>query len=190
MSVDRPHQLHVQVWRHRHRRGVPPAVRQPPLHPLLEYLLMSTHYANYEKNRPGFEKLFRGLSDDTWKDAIELIKYITTRGGEMNFGTSALGEEDADAPNFELYELQSIAKALDMEKKLAVEAIRIHSEATRKNSKFHDPEISYHLEHEFMPKQRDIIRKLAGYTTDLSSLLDGPDSSLSLFLFDDYLTKQ
>ncbi|KAJ8979927.1 hypothetical protein NQ317_003669 [Molorchus minor] len=157
-----------------------------------EYLLMSTHYANYEKNRLGFEKLFRGLSDETWHDAIELIQYITKRGGEMNFQTVSndiISEEQQDA-NFELYELQSIAKALDIEKKLAVEAHRIHGEATRKNSKFHDPEISSHLEHEFMPKHRDTIRKLAGYTSDLSTLLNGPDSSLSLYLFDEYLQKQ
>ncbi|KAJ8956767.1 hypothetical protein NQ314_006641 [Rhamnusium bicolor] len=157
-----------------------------------EYLLMATHYANYEKNRPGFEKLFRGLSDDTWKEGIELIQYITTRGGEMNFNlvSSEVTAEEVGDPNFELYELNSIAKALDIEKKLAMEAHKIHAEATRKNSKFHDPEISSHLEHEFMAKQRDIIRKLAGYTSDLSALLNTPDNSLALYLFDDYLQKQ
>ncbi|KAJ8961789.1 hypothetical protein NQ318_021391 [Aromia moschata] len=157
-----------------------------------EYLLMSTHYANYEKNRPGFEKLFRGLSDDTWKDAIELIQYITKRGGEMNFNllSEEVQSEELNGNNFELYELNAVAKALDIQKRLAVESFAGHWEVSRKNMKFYDPEISYHLEEEFMPKHRDMIRKLAGYTTDLRSMLDGPDSSLALFLFDEYLQKQ
>ncbi|KAJ8915243.1 hypothetical protein NQ315_015466 [Exocentrus adspersus] len=157
-----------------------------------EYLLMSTHFANYEKNRPGFEKLFRGLSDGTWHDAIELIQYITKRGGKMNFDlvSKEVKEEEVSEPNFELYELSAIAKALDTHKRLALEAHMLHSEAARKTSKYHDPEISSHLEREFMHKHRDIIRKLAGYTTDLNSLLVGPDSSLSLYLFDEYLQKE
>ncbi|KAJ8979926.1 hypothetical protein NQ317_003668 [Molorchus minor] len=157
-----------------------------------EYLLMSTHYANYEKNRLGFEKLFRDLSDDTWDDAIELIQYITKRGGEMNFNliSEDIRSEELNGNNFELYELQSIAKAMDIEKKLATEAFQIHEDVCRKNDKFYDPEISHHMEEEFMPKHRDTIRKLAGYTTDLSNLLKGPDSSLALFFFDEYLLKQ
>ncbi|XP_023024932.1 ferritin light chain [Leptinotarsa decemlineata] len=156
-----------------------------------EYLLMSTHFANYEKNRAGFEKLFRSLSDSKWEEGIELIKYITKRGGYMNFAAISedLALENEVDRSFELYELAAVAKALDFEKKFALEAHEIHSEATRKSKSFHDPEISDHLEKEFVHKQRDVIRKLAGYTTDLSDLLDGPDSSLSLFLFDEYLQK-
>ncbi|CAH1176752.1 unnamed protein product [Phaedon cochleariae] len=157
-----------------------------------EYLLMSTHFANYEKNRPGFEKLFRGLSDDKWSNGIEVIKYIAKRGGEMNFnvvGDDLLQEAEEDR-SFELYELSAIARALDNEKRFALEAHHIHSEATRKSKSFHDPEISDYLEKEHVHKDRDLVRKLAGYTTDLSALLNGPDSSLSLFLFDDYLQKQ
>ncbi|KAG5898578.1 hypothetical protein JTB14_016590 [Gonioctena quinquepunctata] len=156
-----------------------------------EYLLMSTHFANYEKNRAGFEKLFRSLSDEKWHESIELIKYITKRGGEMDFNklSEDIMEEKPEERSFELYELTAMARALDVEKKFAVEAHKIHSEATRKSKSFHDPEISDYLEKEFLHKQRDVIRKLAGYTTDLSDLLDGPDSSLSLFLFDEYLKK-
>nr|CAI5818989.1 unnamed protein product [Callosobruchus analis] len=157
-----------------------------------EYLLMATHFGNYEKNREGFEKLFRGLSDNKWHEAIELIKYITKRGGEMNFNELSEGirDEDKEEQDFELLELSSVAKALDIEKKLALEAFQIHEDASRKMNGFHDPEISSHVEHEFVHKQRDIVRKLAGYTTDLSELLNGPDASLSLYLFDEYLQKQ
>jgi len=155
-----------------------------------DFLLMATHYGNYMKNRPGFEKLFRGLSDSLWEDGIDTIKYITARGGEMNFANIAkeLQEED-QVPNLELYELQAMSRALDIEKKLAREAFTLHREASGKKQEKHDPEIAHHLEEKFMEKHRDTIRELAGHTKDLSTLLDGPDASLALYLFDDYLQK-
>lgn len=153
---------------------------------------MSTHFANYEKNRPGFEKLFRKFSDEKWEEAIEIIKYVTKRGGTMNFNAVSedVAKEEAQERSFDLYEFTAIAQALDIEKKLTVEAQAIHGEATRRNRNHHDPEISSYIENEFLHEERDIIRKLAGYATDLNGLLHGPDSSLSLFLFDEYLQKQ
>lgn len=50
-----------------------------------EFLLMSTHFGNYEANREGFKGLYRKLSDKSWEDAIDLMKYIADRGGRMNF---------------------------------------------------------------------------------------------------------
>lgn len=50
-----------------------------------EFLLMSTHFGNYEANREGFKGLYRKLSDQSWADAIDLIKYIAKRGGRMDF---------------------------------------------------------------------------------------------------------
>lgn len=47
--------------------------------------LQSSYFGNYEQNREGFSKLYRKLSDDTWGKSIELIKYITKRGGSMDF---------------------------------------------------------------------------------------------------------
>lgn len=150
---------------------------------------MSTHYANYEKSRAGFEKLFRDLSDTAWHDAINLIKQITKRGGRMDFANRKLNVANEDTGNYELYELQSIAKALDMQKQLANEAHNIHDSTTRLRKEYHDPEISSYLENEFMHRHADVIRKLSGYTTDLSSMLSGHDKSLSLYLFDEYLQK-
>lgn len=49
-----------------------------------EFLLMSTHFGNYEANRDGFKGLYRKLSDQSWADAIDLIKYIAKRGGRMD----------------------------------------------------------------------------------------------------------
>ena len=156
-----------------------------------EYLLMATHFGNYEKNRVGFEKLFRGLSDKAWEDAFDLIKYIGKRGGAMNFGMpqgSALGQSSAV---YELYEMESLGKALDMEKHLATEAYNIHRKAIRSNNEHHDPEISAYIEEHFVHGHASIIRKLSGYITDLRGFFsDKTTSSLALYLFDEYLSKQ
>lgn len=47
--------------------------------------LQSTHFGSYEANRPGFEKLYRVLSDEAWDRSFDLIKHMTKRGGKMNF---------------------------------------------------------------------------------------------------------
>lgn len=47
---------------------------------------MSTYLGNYENQREGFKKLYRKYSDEMWENGIDLIKYITKRGGSMNFG--------------------------------------------------------------------------------------------------------
>lgn len=156
-----------------------------------EYLMMSTHFANYEKNRVGFEQLFRKMSDSTWDDAIDLIKYISKRGGSMNFNQRSIdkvnpGEETG---NYEMYELESLAKAVDMQKQLAADAFHIHEEVTRRHDNNHDPEISSFIEERFAHKHADSIRSLSGHVADLSKLLSDKDYSLSMFLFDEYLQK-
>ncbi|CAG9769744.1 unnamed protein product [Ceutorhynchus assimilis] len=153
-----------------------------------DFLLMATHYGNYIKNRAGFEKLFRGLSDDLWDDGINTIKYMTKRGARMNFNNIA-SELEQEKPSLELFELQAIGRALDIEKKLAKDAFDLHKAASGHKNDHHDPEVAHHLEEKFMEKHRDAIRTLAGHAKDLSSLLDGPDASLGLYLFDDYLQK-
>jgi len=155
-----------------------------------EYLLMSTHYSNYQKNREGFEKLFRDLSDDKWNSAIDLIKYIGKRGGSMNFSARKAAPNNTRDGDYELYEVESVAKALDIEKALALDAHSIHGEATRRRAEYHDPEISSYLEEHFVHKHSSNIRKLSGYAHDLLGIMDGPERSLGLYFFDEYLQKQ
>ena len=88
----------------------------------------------------------------------------------------------------ELNELNSLAKALDTEKQLAVEALRLHIQSH--NHPKQDASVAHYLEEEFMESQAEVIRTLAGHTSDLKSLLRDRDASLSLFLFDEYLKKQ
>jgi len=149
-----------------------------------EYLLMSTHFANYDMNREGFHKLFRAYADSKWENSLGLIKHISKRGGKVNLKAPIA----ASSANYELYEIESLAKALDMEKSLMAEAYNIHERAIRKLDHSHDPEISHYIEEEFVEKSADKIRELSGHVADLSKMLgESQDNALSLYLFDDYL---
>lgn len=66
----------------------------------------ATHFGNYEKSREGFEKLFQKLSDSTWDDAIDLIKYITKRGGVMDFAARK-PEEDVSIVWYLVFRIKS-----------------------------------------------------------------------------------
>jgi len=155
-----------------------------------DYLLMSTHFANYEQSREGFEKLFRKLSDSTWDDAIHLIKYITKRGGTMDFSARKPEAEEPQDNTSELYELGALAQGLDTQKKLAEGAFAVHSQAIRRAEGNHDPEVSSYLEEHFLHRHADSVRTLAGHANDLKRLLsENKQASLSLFLFDEYLQK-
>lgn len=150
-----------------------------------EFLLMSTHFGNYESNREGFKALYRKLSDTAWEKAIDIIKYINQRGGRMNFNQLPHFKKNSkDSRVLELNELHSLGKALDSEKQLASEALRLHTQA--KNHQ--DAAIAHYLEEEFMEPQSEAIRNLAGHTSDLKNLLNR-DAALATFLFDEYLQK-
>ncbi|KAJ1526327.1 hypothetical protein ONE63_009476 [Megalurothrips usitatus] len=159
-----------------------------------QYLLMSTHFGSYQANRPGFEKLYRVLSDEAWAASFDLIKHLTKRGGKMNFSyhqkENLADSGEAKKEVYELYELQSLARALDIQKSLAGQAFHIHHSVSGKDSKHHDPELSQFFEERFIEKHADTIRNLAGHTSDLKNLLLTSDSSLNVFLFDDYLHKK
>lgn len=152
---------------------------------------MATHFGTHIKNRPGFEKLFRGLADKAFDDAISLIQHMTKRGGQMNFNTKPTIAKNTQT-RFEVNELHSLALALEIEKDLATEAHHIHEHISHANNRAHyDPEIAHYIEEEFIEEQAKIVRQLSGYTNDLKKLVkDSEDTSLSVFLFDEYLQKQ
>ncbi|XP_011303828.1 uncharacterized protein Fer2LCH [Fopius arisanus] len=150
-----------------------------------EFLLMSTHFGNYEANREGFKALYRKLSDENWNRAIDVIKFITKRGGRMNFNQLPRFKRNTNDRVLELNELNSLAKALDTEKQLADEALRIHSQAQHHTKM--DASVAHYIEEKFIEDQADTVRNLAGHTNDLKNLLGDRDASVSVYLFDEYL---
>lgn len=155
-----------------------------------QYLLMSTYFNNYEKNRAGFSKLYKELSDKAWGDAIDLIKYIGKRGGQMDFDFRKENNLAVSVDTYEMHEMSSLAKALDIQKHLAEESHSIHAEAMRRKHDFHDPEVGSFIENNFLHQHADTIRTLAGHTSDLKKLMGNTnDQSLALYFFDQYLQK-
>jgi len=153
-----------------------------------KYLLMSLNFGTFEKNRPGFEKLFRGLSDEKWADTIGLIKHVSKRGGDINWNVKDDGLASKTAESYDINEAPALAKAVDIEKKLATKAIDIHESAVR--FKKHDGEIGHYIEEEFFEKHASNIRKLSGWVHDVLKFMKGDDKALGLYLFDEFLAKQ
>ncbi|XP_011865371.1 PREDICTED: uncharacterized protein LOC105560674 isoform X1 [Vollenhovia emeryi] len=153
-----------------------------------EFLLMSTHFGNYEANREGFKGLYRKLSDELWEQAIDLMKYIAQRGGKMDLNQLPRTKKPIkDGKVLELTELNSLAKALDSEKQLAEEALRIHTQAQHHTKQ--DAAIAHYIEEHFMESLSERVRLLAGHSNDLKNMLEERDASVSVFLFDEYLKK-
>ncbi|EDX15000.1 GD21514 [Drosophila simulans] len=157
-----------------------------------DYLLLATHFNSFQKNRPGFQKLYQGLSDRSFEDSIALIKQVTRRGGIVDFNTrhESAGSVSTKRGTLEVDELHSLALALDTEKQLATGATHVHSRATHATDAERDPELAHYFEENFLGKQAESVRKLSGYANDLAKLMKVPDPSLSVYLFDEYLQKQ
>lgn len=110
-----------------------------------EYLLLAANFGTYVKNRPGFEKQFRSLSDKSWNNGIELIKHITKRGGSHDFTVNSNTQSDKKH-YLDLNEINALALTLDYEKTLAMKAHRIHEKYSHANHKIeYDPEVRYGL---------------------------------------------
>ncbi|XP_077263543.1 ferritin 2 light chain [Temnothorax americanus] len=153
-----------------------------------EFLLMSTHFGNYEADREGFKGLYRKLSDKSWEEAIDLMKYIAQRGGKMDLNQLPRSKKPIkDSKVLELTELNSLAKALDGQKQLADEALRIHAQAQHHTKQ--DAAVAHYIEERFMESLSERVRQLAGYSNDLKNMLEERDASVSVFLFDEYLKK-
>lgn len=101
-----------------------------------DYLLLSANFGTYVKNRPGFEKQFRALSDSAWNRAIDLMKHMTKRGGQHDFYMRhAAPASPVPKRILELNEINALALALDTEKTLATEAHGLHERYSHANHK-------------------------------------------------------
>ncbi|KAM7361011.1 ferritin light chain-like [Cochliomyia hominivorax] len=155
-----------------------------------EYFLLSTHFNSYQKNRPGFQKLYQSLSDRAFDDTIELIKQLSRRGGKANFNVvhESPAEIRRSPLSLEVDELHSLAMALDNEKQLANGAVHVHTRSL--HSVERDPEMGNYFAGKFLTKQAENVRKLSGYVNDLAKMMNQPDPTLAVHLFDEYLLKQ
>ena len=47
------------------------------------FVAQSSHFGSDQNNRLGFKKLFREASDERFDEAVEMIKYVVKRGGNV-----------------------------------------------------------------------------------------------------------
>ncbi|XP_078036120.1 ferritin 2 light chain isoform X2 [Augochlora pura] len=154
-------------------------------------LHLATYFGSYKLNRGGFTKLYRHYSDKLWEEAIDVVKYITKRGGKMDFQQPENSElqDRNDHHLVEITEIESLALVLDHMKELAREAVKIHSDAS--STSHSDPAVAHYIEEKFLEAYTERIRDLTGYITELKELLYTKDicHPNNIFLFDEYLQK-
>ena len=110
--------------------------------------MLTTYYGNYVKNRPGFEKVFRELSDKAWSNTIDLIKHVTKRGGTVKFG-SEYDDLKSSTVLAENNEFHAMAQALDSEKYLAKKAHELQRHVSVagvvRTEKHYDPAVIFFI---------------------------------------------
>lgn len=163
------------------------------------HLIFSVNFDIYTRDRPGFQKLYRGLSDKAWDRALHLIKYYTVRGGKPVLDiANNLTNINGDYPT-SVEEVRSLKEAVRLEKDLSAKAYKIHAHfSSHKGSDIKDLDagIAHYVEEKFIEDQADTIRHLTGYYNDLSTLLGNEkctkskNGALACYLFDEYLQKQ
>lgn len=158
-----------------------------------DFLLLSSVFDTYTLDRPGFEKLYRKISNKAWDDTIQLIKYQSKRGASV---TLMKGNENPAAVRdvaslVQSNETSSLKLAIDYEKLMATEAHHIHKKISHADSgKHYDPDVAHYLDEKLIEYQSGTIRKLSGYITNLNDILNEADTKdLGVQLFDEYLDK-
>lgn len=158
-----------------------------------DFLLLSSVFDVYTMDRPGFEKLYRKVSDKAWEDTIDLIKYQSRRGASVQVGGVDVSSNSVHdvASLLESNETSSLELALEYEKILATEAHRIHKKISHADStKHYDPDVAHYLDEKLIEYQSGQIRKLSGYITNLNDIIrEANTKALGVQMFDEYLAK-
>ncbi|XP_062560899.1 ferritin light chain-like [Armigeres subalbatus] len=165
-----------------------------------DFLLLSFTFDKYDLNRPGFEKLYRKISDKAWEDTEKLIKYQSKRGltvqldGVQSGVVSQLNEGKVGGKTslLDSNELSSLKVALGYEKILADESHRIHKKISHAHDKgqAYDPDVAHFLDEEVIEYQSGTVRKLTGYIHNLHSIIEEANTKeLGIHMFDEYLDK-
>lgn len=165
------------------------------------FLIMSSEFDKYHMDRPGFQKLYRKMSDKAWEDAIDLMKYRSRRGVD---GYLKQPDQPYDFAKklSAMTELSSLQTAVEVEKSLATKAHLIHQKVSHDHftksgaEKIHyDPDTAHFLDEKIINYQSGVLRDLAGYVQTLHKITKngevGKDQAedLALHLFDEYLEK-
>lgn len=157
-----------------------------------EYLFLSAQFGTFGKDRPGFQKLLKELSDNAWNKGIEMIKEMTKRGHFHKFIMD--NHVETIVSNANVTELVALAKAAEIEKGLLVKANdlhRHHSHASFRveNSCGYDAGLAHYINNEILTGKTETVRTLVGHVNQLKRLFvnDKKTYPLALFMFDQHL---
>ncbi|XP_065072483.1 ferritin light chain-like [Ochlerotatus camptorhynchus] len=163
-----------------------------------DFLLLAFTFDKYDLDRPGFEKLYRKISDKAWEDTIALVKYQSKRGlivsldGVQSGVVNQLNEGKVGKTSLlDSNELSSLKVALGYEKILADESHRIHKKISHAHDKgaAYDPDVAHYLDEEIIEYQSGTIRKLTGYIHNLHSIIEESNTKdMGIHMFDEYLS--
>lgn len=166
-----------------------------------DFLLLSYVFDQYKLDRPGFEKMYRKISDKAWEDTQGLIKYRSKRGlvvelnGLANATENVLETRTLKTMNRAVLlntdEMGSLKLALAYEKALASESHRIHKKISHAHGEgqVYDPDVAHYLDEEIIEYQSGLIRQLTGHIHNLQAISSEATRDLGLHMFDEYLAK-
>ena len=124
---------------------------------------MAAQFGTFSKDRPGFEKVFHGLSDKAWNNGISMIKEAAKRGYKFTDIATTFNKQRTFNLKT-LNEIKAMQEAASVEKKLledANDSHRHYSHAVKDNhpGKDYDAGIAHHLEEYIENKQHWEIMK-------------------------------
>lgn len=157
-----------------------------------EYFFLSAQFGTYGKDRPGFQKTLKGLSDNAWNRGVDMIKQLAKRGFVHHFNLN--GDVELITSNSNVTELVALAKAAEIEKGLLTKANDIHrhhSHAAFDTAKScgYDAGLSHYIDEEIIEEKTETVRNLVGHVNQLKRLFASDEKTypLSLFIFDQHL---
>jgi len=156
-----------------------------------KYLLMGSHFNRDDVNRMGLHGLLMGYSDETWNNAVSLIKYMTKRGANLSNYLSTFTLESVQPDDFD-GEVSALGITLDMWKELSEAFLLAIKHAMNKHQgppTYFDPSIFGHLERDYLAGYTKNIRNVAGYLNLMGKMAkdDKKTRRMGLHLFDNYL---
>lgn len=159
-----------------------------------DFLFLSAAFNQHNKDRPGFEKLYRNVADQAWADTMALMKYQSKRGhrAALNADYKQVTSELrllGDPTVAE--ELSSLKMAMEYEKLVAEVAHGIHkkSSVAHQHPAQYDPDVAHFFDEQIIKGRSDSVRKFTGYIHLLNGILndDAHTRDMGLHLFDQYL---
>ncbi|XP_043200890.1 ferritin-1, chloroplastic-like [Amphibalanus amphitrite] len=152
----------------------------------LKYLAISSHFGSDLNHRLGFKKLFREASDQRFDQAIDMIKYVIKRGGNVK---EHLNVKVTAAP-LRPQALSSLGLALADAKDMYAEQARLHSAALCLSPSAVGCSVDADLAHQSqdaIESEVERVNELASKANQLAAMFTSTEYSLAEHLFDQHL---